>query len=114
MKQQTRQIGSKLAELKAEKNECSSVIKVLEEQPDDKKAYQMIGAVLTESTVGKVLPNLVLQRNNLEKIVNNLTIQLKDKGDEVRKFTEQYNVGMDNSAEPSVPKTEAKAGGVIV
>merc|ERR1712019_226192 len=88
LRAETRQISMKLSEMKAEKAEYKSVIEVLEEQPKEKKAYHMIGAVLTQATVEEVLPNLKIQHENFEKTCEILMGQLQSKDKELRAILE--------------------------
>merc|ERR1712221_30768 len=69
LKKEIGMLGAQIASIKADKNEHKSVIDVLETQPKTKKAFQMIGSVLTESTVEQVLPNLQKQLENFERTI---------------------------------------------
>jgi prefoldin subunit 2 len=68
----------------------------------------LIGGVLCEQTVKETLPNLVQNKEQLEKLIENGKEQLTKKGIEINKFKDEHNIQVrDQSAEPSA-KNESK------
>lgn len=92
LKKEIGMLGAQIASIKADKNEHKSVIDVLEAQPKTKKAFQMIGSVLTESTVEQVLPNLQKQLENFERTITAMDSQHQKKYAELKEFTTKYQL----------------------
>jgi prefoldin subunit 2 len=74
---------------------------------DDRKCFRLIGGVLCEQTVKETLPNLIQNKEQLEKLIDNGKEQLTKKGIEINKFKEEHNIQVrEQSSEPA--KIESK------
>lgn len=77
---------------------------------DSRKCFRLIGGVLTEQTVKETLPNLVQNKDQLEKLIENGKEQLTRKGLEINKFKEEHNIKVksteDDAPEPAKPKSD--------
>merc|ERR1712062_324777 len=65
--QEQRQLQQKLAELRQERGEHELVAETLKKAEPERKAWRLVGGVLTERTVGEVLPALLTQIENINK-----------------------------------------------
>nr|XP_006113984.2 prefoldin subunit 2 [Pelodiscus sinensis] len=72
----------------------------------------MVGGVLVERTVKEVLPALESNKEQINKIIENLTQQLQTKGQELNEFREKHNIrlmGEDDQKQP--PKESSDRAG---
>merc|ERR1712110_177781 len=67
--QEQRQLQQKLAELRQERGEHELVAETLKKAEPERKAWRLVGGVLTERTVGEVLPALITQIENINKVI---------------------------------------------
>lgn len=87
-----------------------TVIDTLKGVDDIRKCFRLIGGVLCEQTVKETLPNLIHNKEQLEKLIESGKDQLTKKGIEINKFKEEHNIRVrDESSEPAV-KSEPKTG----
>lgn len=64
---------------------------------------------MCEQTVKETLPNLIQNKEQLEKLIENGKEQLTKKGTEINKFKEEHNIQVrEQSAEPTA-KSESKS-----
>lgn len=81
---------------------------------ENRKCFRLIGGVLAEQTVKETLPNLVQNKDQLEKLIENGKEQLTKKGQEINKFKDEHNIKVksteDEAPEPAKAKSEAGAG----
>lgn len=70
---------------------------------------------MTEQTVKETLPNLVQNKDQLEKLIDNGKDQLTKKGLEINKFKEEHNIKVksteDDAPEPAKPKSDTIISG---
>ncbi|KAJ7682477.1 Prefoldin [Mycena polygramma] len=88
-------LAGKIGELEQEADEHSLVLTTLNEaltEEPDRKCFRLIGGVLVERTVKDVVPTLQSNRDNIKKVVDNLTEQYKTKEDEFDTFKREYNI----------------------
>lgn len=84
-----------------------TVIDTLKNVDDNRKCYRLIGGVLCEQTVKETLPNLIHNKEQLEKLIESGTEQLTKKSIEINKFKEEHNIRVrEESSEPA--KSESK------
>lgn len=93
-----------------------TVIDTLKNVEENRKCFRLIGGVLCEQTVKETLPNLMHNRDQLEKLIESGKEQLTKKGIEINKFKEEHNIRVrEESSEPAAKsesaKTEASSGG---
>merc|ERR1712064_118067 len=74
--QMQRQLHQKLAEIKQERGEHELVADTLRKAEPESKAWRLVGGVLTERTVGEVLPALESQIENLSTVIKTLEEQM--------------------------------------
>merc|ERR1712002_857565 len=67
--QEQRGLQQKLAELRQERGEHELVAETLKKAEPERKAWRLVGGVLTERTVGEVLPALQSQIENITRII---------------------------------------------
>ncbi|XP_078527493.1 prefoldin subunit 2 [Lissotriton helveticus] len=113
LRQEQRGMASKAAELEMELNEHSLVIDTLKEVDPSRKCYRMVGGVLVERTVKEVLPALESNKDQLNKIIESLNVQLQTKGRELNEFREKHNIrvmGEDEQKQPAKESGNGSAG----
>lgn len=68
--------------------------------------------MLAEQTVKETLPNLIQNKDQLEKLIDNGKEQLTKKGIEINKFKEEHNIRMQSDvSEPNKPEAAAAITG---
>jgi prefoldin subunit 2 len=90
-----------------------TVIDTLKGVDDNRKCFRLIGGVLCEQTVKETLPNLIHNKEQLEKLIESGKEQLTKKGMEINRFKEEHNIRVGNEAsEPAKnePKNEEHGG----
>lgn len=111
LRQEQRGMASKAAELEMELNEHSLVIDTLKEVDPSRKCYRMVGGVLVERTVKEVLPALESNKDQLNKIIETLNVQLQTKGRELNEFREKHNIRVMGEDEQKQPAKEESGDG---
>merc|ERR1711935_124020 len=89
--QMQRQLHQKLAEIKQERGE------------HERKAWRLVGGVLTERTVGEVLPALENQIGNLSTVINTLEEQMDTKAKEITAYREKHQILVQGQAKAGPP-----------
>lgn len=84
-----------------------TVIDTLKGVDDNRKCFRLIGGVLCEQTVKETLPNLIHNKEQLEKLIESGKEQLTKKGIEINKFKEEHNIRI--SSEEPAKKEESKS-----
>lgn len=69
-----------------------TVIDTLKTVDPDRKCFRLIGGVLCERTVKEVLPQLVENKDFIEKTITLVTDDLTKKGLQINKFKEEHNI----------------------
>ncbi|KAJ1080825.1 hypothetical protein NDU88_001014 [Pleurodeles waltl] len=110
LRQEQRGMASKAAELEMELNEHSLVIDTLKEVDPSRKCYRMVGGVLVERTVKEVLPALESNKDQINKIIESLNVQLQTKGKELNEFREKHNIRVMGEDERKQPAKESGNG----
>uniref|UniRef100_A0A7S1GN53 Prefoldin subunit 2 n=1 Tax=Cyclophora tenuis TaxID=216820 RepID=A0A7S1GN53_CYCTE len=90
--QDCQQLMSKIAELETDRNEHKLVEETLEPLDPDRRAFRLVGGVLVERTVKEVLPSVRTNRENMEKVIGNLTERLNTKQKETAEFRKKHNL----------------------
>ncbi|WAR04649.1 PFD2-like protein [Mya arenaria] len=114
---QQRNIANKVAEVEMDMKEHELVIETLKEVDESRKCFRLVGGVLVERTVKDVLPALVNNKEQMEKMVDSMKGSLVTKGEEINKYRETHNLKIkgEDSKEPEKKEKDAsKAGGVLV
>lgn len=68
------------------------MIDTLKTVDPDRKCFRLIGGVLCERTVKEVLPQLVDNKDFIEKTITLVTEDLTKKGQQINKFKEEHNI----------------------
>ncbi|KAF7989671.1 hypothetical protein HCN44_008345 [Aphidius gifuensis] len=92
MRNDQRTMASKLTEMETELNEHKVVIDTLKNVDPKRKCYRMVGGILCEQVVDEVLPSLLLNRDQLIKVIATLQDQLEKKGVEINDYKEKNNI----------------------
>lgn len=67
---------------------------------------------MAEQTVKETLPNLMQNKDQLEKLIENGKEQLTKKGIEINKFKEEHNIKVkDEASEPAKSEAPAASAG---
>ncbi|XP_077990275.1 prefoldin subunit 2-like [Glandiceps talaboti] len=117
LRQEQRQLASKIAELEAEQHEHRAVYETLQEVDGDRRCFRLVGGVLVERTVKEVLPALDKNREQLNRLVDQLNDQLMKKGKDINEYREKYNIrvrGEVPTSEDLSEKKELSSQGVLV
>jgi len=117
LRQQQRQCVAKISDIEMDMKEHELVIETLKEVDEKRRCFRMVGGVLVERTVKDVLPALVNNKDQMDKLVETLTKQLETKGVEINKYREEHNLtikGEESKDQTKQGKDTAKAGGVLV
>ncbi|GFH48187.1 hypothetical protein CTEN210_04663 [Chaetoceros tenuissimus] len=89
----------KISDLEQELGEHRLVEETLQPLDSKRRAFRLVGGVLVERTVGEVLPSVVTNRENLEKVVDNLRSTLEGKQKELISWKLKYNIKTAEEAE---------------
>ncbi|XP_035217624.1 prefoldin subunit 2-like [Stegodyphus dumicola] len=119
LRQDQKNLVTKLTEVEQELNEHSLVVDTLKDVDQDRVCYRMIGGVLVERTVKEVLPAVSHNKEQLAVFLENLNQQIEKKGREINEFKEKYNIQIRKEApfpmlEPMKDESEASSSGVLV
>lgn len=68
------------------------MIETLKAVDQDRKCFRLIGGVLCERTVKEVLPQLIENKDFIEKTITMVTEDLTKKGQEINKFKDEHNI----------------------
>lgn len=91
--------ASKISELEQELGEHRLVEDTLKPLDEKRRAFRLVGGVLVERTVGEVLPSVVTNRENLEKVVEKVKLTLEEKQKELVSWKMKYNIKTAEEAE---------------
>lgn len=91
--------ASKISELEQELGEHRLVEETLKPLDEKRRAFRLVGGVLVERTVGEVLPTVVTNRENLEKVVDKVRSTLEEKQKELVAWKIKYNIKTAEEAE---------------
>ena len=115
LRQKQRDVAEKTSEMESELHEHRLVIDTLKDMEDSRKCFRMVGGVLTERTVGDVLPALRKNEEQLLTLIERLKRQIEDSGKELTAFREKHNIQFQSTNEDEKPKKDDKSqAGVLV
>ncbi|XP_055620927.1 probable prefoldin subunit 2 [Toxorhynchites rutilus septentrionalis] len=92
LRNQQRNLINNLNTLEMDLKEHKTVIDTLKTVEPGRKCFRLIGGVLCEQTVEVVLPQLVQNKEQLEKLIENGKDQISKKGVEINQFKDEYNI----------------------
>merc|ERR1712142_305854 len=118
MRENQRNLASKISELEVDIKEHETVIEALKEVSSDRKCFQLIGGVLTEKTVGDVVPNLINKKGQIGSVTEHLHKELEKTGQELIKYKEEHNIQIRGEQQPTAKKdqkasSEDKKSGIL-
>ncbi|XP_050075768.1 probable prefoldin subunit 2 [Anopheles maculipalpis] len=87
--------------------EHKTVIDTLKTVDPSRKCFRLVGGVLVEQTVAVVLPQLELNKSQLEKLIEEGKEQITKKGFEINQYKDEHNIKM-RGQEPSQPAASEK------
>lgn len=103
LRNQQRNLINNLNTLEMDLKEHKTVIDTLKTVEPGRKCFRLIGGVLCDQTVEVVLPQLVANKEQLEKLIETGKDQITKKGLEINQFKDEYNIkirGQDGAAGP--------------
>ncbi|XP_065359454.1 probable prefoldin subunit 2 [Calliphora vicina] len=92
LRNEQRNLVNNLNTLEMDLKEHKTVIDTLKTVDPDRKCFRLIGGVLCERTVKEVLPQLVENKDFIEKTITLVTDDLTKKGVQINKFKEEHNI----------------------
>ncbi|XP_061390666.1 probable prefoldin subunit 2 [Musca vetustissima] len=92
LRNEQRNLVNNLNTLEMDLKEHKTVIDTLKTVDPDRKCFRLIGGVLCERTVKEVLPQLVENKDFIEKTITLVTDDLTKKGQQINKFKEEHNI----------------------
>merc|ERR1712198_131373 len=104
MRENQRNLASKISELEVDIREHETVIEALKEVAADRKCFQLIGGVLTEKTAGDVVPNLINKKTQINGVTEHLHKELEKAGQELIKYKEEHNIQIRGEQPPKKDK----------
>nr|CAG4645974.1 EOG090X0L97 [Lynceus sp. MCZ IZ 141354] len=110
LRNEQRQLVSKLSELEQDSNEHKLVIETLQDVDGNRKCFRLVGGVLVERTVNQVLPALIINRDQLTATIESLKQQLSTKGQELNDYMEKNNIRVRGKDEAPGAEKAPKAG----
>merc|ERR1711920_286895 len=112
--QEQRQLQQKLAELRQERGEHELVAETLKKAEPERKAWRLVGGVLTERTVGEVLPALEGQIENITKVVTMIEGKMQTKAKEITDYREKHQILIQGQSRVGPPGSSGRQAGVGV
>ncbi|XP_055532205.1 probable prefoldin subunit 2 [Wyeomyia smithii] len=92
LRNQQRNLINNLNTLELDLKEHKTVIDTLKTVESGRKCFRLIGGVLCEQTVEVVMPQLVLNKEQLEKLIENGKEQITKKGLEINQYKDEHNI----------------------
>lgn len=85
-----------------------TVIDTLKTVDENRKCFRLIGGVLAEQSVKETLPNLMQNRDQLEKLIENGKEQLTKKGTEINQFKAEHNIRVKSTEDDAGEQAKGK------
>ncbi|RWS04612.1 prefoldin subunit 2-like protein [Dinothrombium tinctorium] len=92
LRNEQRNLASKVVEFEADLNEHNLVIEALKEVDQSRKCFRMIGGILVERNVGQVLPSLIENKESISKLIENYKSEIVKKGKEINEYMDRHNI----------------------
>merc|ERR1711931_12145 len=112
--QEQRGLQQKLAELRQERGEHELVAETLKKAEPERKAWRLVGGVLTERTVGEVLPALQSQIENITKVITMIEEKMQAKAKEITDYREKHQILIQGQSKVGPPGSSGRQAGVGV
>mmetsp|Transcript_4937 Transcript_4937/g.5642 ORF Transcript_4937/g.5642 Transcript_4937/m.5642 type:complete len:129 (+) Transcript_4937:123-509(+) len=90
---------TKITELEQDRNEHQLVEETLKPLDPKRRAFRLVGGILVERTVEEVLPSVLENMQNMDKLIETLTQTLKKKQKETMEWKLKYNIRTAEEAE---------------
>lgn len=85
-------LAAKIGDLETESDEHKLVLESLSTLPVERKCFRMVGGVLTERTVGDVMPLLATNQEGLKSVMEALLGNYKDTEEKFVKFQKDNKI----------------------
>lgn len=92
LRNQQRNLINNLNTLEMDLKEHKTVIDTLKTVEPGRKCFRLIGGVLCDQTVEIVLPQLVQNKEQLEKLIETGKEQITKKGLEINQYKDEHNI----------------------
>ncbi|CAD7002567.1 probable prefoldin subunit 2 [Ceratitis capitata] len=92
LRNEQRNLVNNLNTLEMDLKEHKTVIETLKTVDPERKCFRLIGGVLAERTVKEVLPQLIENKDFIEKTITRVNEDLTAKGQQINKFKEEHNI----------------------
>uniref|UniRef100_A0A6B2LPG8 Prefoldin subunit 2 n=1 Tax=Arcella intermedia TaxID=1963864 RepID=A0A6B2LPG8_9EUKA len=112
-------ISRKIGELEMQKDEHNLVLKALSKLEPSRRCYRLVGGVLVERTVGEVSPAVNSNKENIEKSIDTLMGELKERNNQMNEFAREHgllkSISKDEATQPQTNDQQKKpTTGVLV
>lgn len=85
-------LAAKIGDLETESDEHKLVLESLSTLPVERKCFRMVGGVLTERTVGDVMPLLATNQDGLKSVMEALLSNYKETEEKFVKFQKDNKI----------------------
>ncbi|XP_055846077.1 probable prefoldin subunit 2 [Episyrphus balteatus] len=109
LRNEQRSLVNNLNTLEMDLKEHKTVIETLKLVGDDRKCFRLIGGVLCERTVKDVLPQLLENKEFIEKTITVINQDLSKKGQQINKFKQDHNIRIRGEQMPDSKEDEKKS-----
>ncbi|XP_040573264.1 prefoldin subunit 2 [Lepeophtheirus salmonis] len=99
LRNEQRTLANKVSELTTDLNEHKLVLETLNQVEKDRRCFRMVGGVLVERNVGNVVPALKSNSEKMDKLIETLTKQLTEKGQEIQGYMAKHNIRIQGAPE---------------
>lgn len=86
------ELANKIAELENDRHEHILVINAIKDLDPSRRCYRSIGGILVERTVGDTLPTIQKNVQQIETVLQQLSIKIKDKEKQAEEWRVKHNI----------------------
>lgn len=109
LRNEQQSLANNLNTLVMDLKEHKTVIETLKMVGDDRKCFRLIGGVLCERTVKEVLPQLIENKEFIEKTITVRNEDLVKKGQQINKFKQEHNIRIRGEQMPDSKEDSKKS-----
>ncbi|XP_055911038.1 probable prefoldin subunit 2 [Eupeodes corollae] len=109
LRNEQRSLVDNLNTLEMDLKEHKTVIETLKLVDEERKCFRLIGGVLCERTVKDVLPQLLENKDFIEKTITVINEDLAKKGQQINKFKQDHNIRIRGEQLPDSKEEDKKA-----
>uniref|UniRef100_A0A1A9W1C4 Prefoldin subunit 2 n=1 Tax=Glossina brevipalpis TaxID=37001 RepID=A0A1A9W1C4_9MUSC len=92
LRNEQRNLVDNLGTLEMDLKEHKNVIETLKTVDPDRKCFRLIDGLLCERTVRVVMPQLIENKDLLEKNITKVTEDIIKKGEQINKYKQEHNI----------------------